>query len=145
MGIKSQCRICLFAPLCQCQPNMLRLMIKPNMIFFFWLEAKFNTMSNLKYCNYSNVLPKVWDMTSFWETSLLFGQLAVLATCAPQRKRHHSCWFFGTAVVGWQWPSAGSCSCLNQEGSWIVEARCHFDRFPHLSSKWVGQPIAETD
>ena len=49
---------------------------------FFWLEVKFNIMSNLKYCNYSDVLPNVWDVTSFWQTSpFIIGRFAVLATC----------------------------------------------------------------
>ena len=49
---------------------------------FFWLEVKFNIMSNLKYCNYSDVLPNVWDVTSFWQTSqFIIGRFGVLATC----------------------------------------------------------------
>ena len=49
---------------------------------FFWLEVKFNIMSNLKYCNYSNVLPNVWDVTSFWQTSpFIIGRFGVSATC----------------------------------------------------------------
>ena len=94
----------------------------------------------LDFCNNEKIGPLPVFGKPVYYLGSLPSWLPVLLSASD-----NSCWFFGTAVVGWQWPSAGSCSCLNQEGSWIVEARCHFDRFPHLSSKWVGQPIAETD